>query len=103
MSVVMNFSIFPTNSKGESLSPFVAKVVNSIQKQGLECQLTSMGTIVETATLEQALKVIETVYSAIENESDRTYLTVSMDIRKGGTGRLHSKVKSVEDKLTPLS
>jgi uncharacterized protein (TIGR00106 family) len=102
MSVVMNFAMFPTR-KSESVSPFVTKVVESVRLKGYENQLTSMGTIVETETLSQALSVIEDAYSVLENDCDRVYVTVNIDIRKGDMGRIHSKVKSVEDKIAQAS
>ena len=58
-----------------------------------------MGTIVETRTLHEALSVIEDAYAELETDCDRVYLTVNIDIKKGGTGRIHSKVQSVEDKI----
>jgi uncharacterized protein (TIGR00106 family) len=98
MSVVMNFAMFPTR-KSESVSPFVSKVVESVRSKGYESQLTSMGTIVETETLHQALAVIEDAYAVLENDCDRVYVSVNIDIRKGEMGRIKSKIKSVEDKI----
>jgi uncharacterized protein (TIGR00106 family) len=98
MSVVMNFAMFPTR-KSESVSPYVAKVVESVRSKGFESQLNAMGTIVETNTLHEALSVIEDAYAVLEDDCDRVYVTVNIDIRKGEIGRLHTKVLSVEEKL----
>ena len=98
MSVVMNFAMFPTR-KSESVSSFVSKVVKAIRAKGFENQLTSMGTIVETNTLGEALSVIEDAYKTLENECDRVYVTVNIDIRKSEMGRIRSKIESVEQKL----
>ena len=100
MSVVMNFAMFPTR-KNESLSPYVAKVVKSIRSSGFESQLTSMGTIVETDTLGEALLVIDNAYKTLEDSCDRVYVTVNIDIRKSEKGRIHSKIDSVEKKIYP--
>jgi uncharacterized protein (TIGR00106 family) len=98
MSVLMNFAMFPTD-KGASVSPYVARVVESIRLQNHASQLTAMGTIVETDSLEEAMQVVEKAYQSLEADCDRVYVTLSLDIRKGGSGRISSKVKSVEDKL----
>ncbi len=45
MSVLMEFAIFPTD-KGESVSKYVSKVINMIDKSGIRYQLTPMGTII---------------------------------------------------------
>lgn len=98
MSVVMNFAMFPTR-KSESVIPYVSRVVERVRSLGFDSQLTAMGTIVETNTLHQALGVIEEAYATLENDCDRVYVTLNLDIRKGDLGRIKSKVQSVEEKL----
>lgn len=98
MSVVMNFAMFPTR-QSHGISEYVAKVVQSVRESGFESHLTAMGTLVETETLSQALQVIENAYATLEEDCDRVYVTVNLDIRKGGQGRINSKIQSVEQKL----
>lgn len=98
MSVVMNFAMFPTG-QNHGISEYVAKVVKSVKESGFESQLTAMGTLVETETLSQALRVIENAYATLEDDCERVYVTVNLDIRKGGLGRIKSKTQSVEQKL----
>ena len=98
MSVLMNLAMFPTD-KGISVSPFVAKIVESIRNKGFGAQLTAMGTIVETSTLAEALGVIEDAYTTIERDCERVYISVNFDVKKGDLGRVDSKIISVEDKL----
>lgn len=98
MSVLMNFAMFPTD-KGASVSPYVARVVEVVRSLNHDSQLTAMGTIVETNSLEEAMQVVEKAYQSLETDCDRVYVTVNLDIRKGDSGRISSKVKSVEDKL----
>lgn len=98
MSVVMNFAMFPTR-KESNMSPYVSRIVKRVRESGHQSQLTAMGTLVETETLTQALKVIEEAYAVLEPDCDRVYLTVNIDIKKGPTGRINSKVESVEEKI----
>ncbi len=98
MSVLMNFAIFPTD-KGISVSHDVAKIVRLIRRAEYPSQLTAMGTIIETETLQEALTVIDEAYKILEEDCDRIYLTVSIDIRKGKKGRMEGKIRSIEDKL----
>jgi len=44
--VLLEFSMSPIG-KGESLSPYVARVLNVVDKSGVSYKLTSMGTILE--------------------------------------------------------
>jgi len=99
MSVLMNFAMFPTD-KGSSVSEFVSRVVNIISVSGFDYKLTAMGTIVETETIEQALELVKKSYEILENDSQRVYSTVSLDIQTNKPmGRITGKVKSVEDKI----
>lgn len=98
MSVIVNFAMFPTD-KGVSVSPFVAKVVESIRLKGFTSQLTAMGTIVETNTLAEALGLIGDAYKVLEPDCDRVYISANFDVKKGSLGRIHAKVNSVETKL----
>ncbi|MDX9770293.1 MAG: thiamine-binding protein [Tenuifilaceae bacterium] len=98
MSVVMNFAMFPTR-KSTSISPYVSRIVKSVRSKGYQNQLTAMGTIVETSTLREALEVVEDAYKELENDCDRVYVTLNLDIRKGELGRIESKVQSVEQKI----
>jgi len=59
-----------------------------------------MGTIVETNTLKEALAVIEDAYKELENDCERVYVTLNLDIRKGELGRIEAKVQSVEEKIS---
>ena len=99
MSVLLEFSMFPTD-KGASVSPYVAKLEKAIRMTGHCSQLTAMGTIVETPTLQEALEVIAAAYAAIEADSQ---IAANFDIRQGPLGRIKAKVASVEDKIKHLS
>ena len=61
MSVLMEFAIFPTD-KGESVSAYVARVLEQVRASGHPYQLTAMGTIVETATMEEATTLLNQAY-----------------------------------------
>ena len=94
----MNFAIFPTD-KGTSVSPYVARIIEVVRSAGFEYQLTSMGTQVETNTLDEALQILSESSKVLEPDCERVYLSVNFDIKKGELGRIRSKVSSVEEKL----
>jgi len=97
MSVLMEFSIFPTD-KGESVSEYVSRVIRLIDGSGFPYRFTSMGTIVETETMEDALKLLEMAEQAL-SDCGRVFAVAKFDIRRGKSNRLAQKVKSVEKKL----
>lgn len=98
MSVLLEFSMFPTD-KGESVSPFVSRIIDMIDKSGANYQLTPMGTIIEVGTMREALDIIENAYVQLEPDCNRVYASLKFDIRKGKSDRLKQKIASVERQL----
>ena len=98
MAVLMEFAIFPTD-KGISVSNDVSKVIKMIKESGYPYQLTAMGTLVEAPSVKDALKVVEEASSILEENSNRIYSSIKLDIKKGAQNMLQNKVKSIEEKL----
>ncbi|MBI5217909.1 MAG: MTH1187 family thiamine-binding protein [Bacteroidia bacterium] len=98
MSVLLNFAMFPTD-KGPSVSEYVSRVIEMIDKSGITYKLTAMGTIIETDTLPEALAIVQKAYDILGPVSERIYSTINLDIRKNKSGRLVQKVQSVEQKI----
>ncbi|MCF6280778.1 MAG: MTH1187 family thiamine-binding protein [Candidatus Polarisedimenticolaceae bacterium] len=99
MSVLLEFSMFPTDS-GESKSAYVSQVIKMIDQSGVNYQLTAMGTLIETATVAEALAVVQKAYETLEAQGcNRVYSSLKFDIRKGKENRLTNKIASVEEKI----
>ena len=97
MSVIIEFSIFPLD-KGVSLSPYVARALKMIQESGLPFELNPMGTCVE-GEWNEVMLLVDRCFQALQKDSDRVYLALKADYRKGPAGRLKGKVASVKEKL----
>lgn len=95
--VLLEFSLTPLG-KGESVSPYVARCVEIIEQSGLDYRLHAMGTIIE-GNLDEVLKVLHECFEALMVDCERVSCTAKFDYRKGTSGRLVSKVASVEEKL----
>ena len=95
--VLLEFSISPMG-EGASVSPYVARSLDIIDRSGLDYQLHAMGTIVE-GELEQVLAVLQQCMDAIATDCDRVTCTAKLDYRRDHAGRLQAKVASVEEKL----
>lgn len=99
MSVLINFAMFPTD-KGDSVSPFVSRILDMIRSSGLNYKLTPMSTIVETETLAEALEIIQKAYNLLAPDCHRVYSSITMDIQTNKPiGRMDGKVKSIEEKI----
>lgn len=98
MAVLMEFAIFPTD-KGISVSNDVSKIIKLIKESGFPYQLTAMGTLIETQTVIEALLIVEKSAALMQENSNRIYSTLKLDIKKGAQNMLQNKVKSIERKL----
>jgi len=102
MSVLMEFAMFPMD-KGESVSAYVSRILQTIRGAGVPYQLTSMGTILETETLSEALEIVQKAYAVLAPDCHRVYATVKLDIRDDGRNRMEKKVTAVEESLEKRS
>ena len=101
MSILLEFAMFPTSDEcreGASVSRQVSKIIDAIDKSGVNYQLTPMGTVVETDTMKEALDIIELAYAQLE-DCERVYSSLKFDIRKNTKNRLKSKIESVQRNL----
>jgi uncharacterized protein (TIGR00106 family) len=101
LSVLLEFSMFPTSSdgrEGSSVSKQVSKIIDVIDKSGVSYQLTPMGTIIEAKSMKEALSIIELAYEQL-SDCERVYSSLKFDIRKNCENRLVTKIESVEKVL----
>ena len=95
--LLAEISMWPMD-KGQSVSPYVARVLKVIRRSGLPHQLGPLGTVVE-GEVDAVLTLIRDCHAELEADCDRVMCSVKMDWRKGHAGRIEGKVKSVEDKM----
>lgn len=96
--VLMDLTIFPNNIIG-SMSPYVARVLNIIDKSGLKYRLSPMSTVVE-GELEQVLAVATQCHNELAKDCDRISVVIRIDSKPGNNEtRMESKVTAVEEKV----
>lgn len=95
--VLLEFSMSPLG-KGESVGKYVARSLDIIDKSGVAYRLNPMGTVLE-GDWEQVFSVVQQCYKQMKKDCNRISCTIKVDYRKGHSGRLKSKVASVEKKL----
>ncbi len=62
--VLLEFAMSPTG-QGESLSPYVARILDVIDKSGVAYQLTPMGTILE-GEWDEVMQVVGACFKALQ-------------------------------------
>ena len=95
--VLLEFSMSPFD-KGDSLSEYVARSLDIIDKSGLPYKLTPMGTIVE-GEWEQVMALVTACFQTMSRDCNRISTSIRIDYRAGKSGRLKSKIRSIESKL----
>ncbi|MBW2680598.1 MAG: MTH1187 family thiamine-binding protein [Deltaproteobacteria bacterium] len=93
MSTLIDLSIFPVG-KGESVSPYVARVVTIIKDSGLQYKLGPMGTTIE-GEWDELMDVVTRCFKELKKDCARIYMSAKVDYREQGSNRIVSKVKSV--------
>jgi len=95
--VLLEFSMFPLD-KGESLSRYVARSLDIIDRSGLEYRCHAMGTILE-GEFDDVMRVVRECFETMSADCDRVECSIKLDYRRDRQGRLDGKVASVEEKL----
>ncbi len=95
--MIVNFSIIPIG-KESSLSAQISEILKIVSESGIDYEFHSMGTILE-GEWDNIMNLIKKCHKRILQDSDRILTTITIDDRKGRTGRIAGKVKSVERKL----
>lgn len=95
--VLLEFTMSPLG-KGESVSAYVARILDLVERSGVPYQLTPMGTILEGEWAD-VMAVVTACFEALRADCDRVSVQVRVDYRKGPAGRLRSKVETVERRL----
>jgi len=98
--MLVEFSILPVG-KGESLSDYVAKVVEIVAKSGLVYKVTEMGTLVE-GDWEEVFSLIKRCHTNLLGEAGRLVTTIKVDDRKGRSDFLKTRLSSLETKTGPF-
>ncbi|MDH4129500.1 MAG: MTH1187 family thiamine-binding protein [Spirochaetota bacterium] len=96
-NVLLEFSISPLD-KGVSLSPYVARSLEIIDKSGLEYKLNPMGTVLE-GSWDEVIKVVTDCFNRMKEDCDRITAYIKVDYRKEKTNRLKTKIQAVEKHL----
>ena len=97
MMVLLEFSMSPLG-KGESVSKYVARSLDIIDKSGVDYRLNPMGTVLE-GEWDEVLGVVKQCYERMKKDCPRISCVMKVDYRKGHKGRLGGKVASVEKRL----
>ena len=95
--LLAEFSMWPMD-KGESVGPYVARLLEIIDRSGLPYRLGPLGTCVE-GDYTAVMDLIRQCHEALAADCNRIACTIKMDYRRGHDNMLDTKVASVEKHL----
>lgn len=101
--VIVEFSVVPIGTGDTSLSGYVARAQEAMDRSGVRYQITPMGTIFEAVSVQEALEVIRSAHEAVfEAGSKRVLTNIRIDDRRDKDRNMEDKVESVKRKLNRL-
>lgn len=95
--MLVQFSIIPLG-KGESLGDDVAKVLRIVDSSNLPYKANPMGTVIE-GSWDEVMELVRKCHRTVLRNNARVVTSISIDDRKGRTGRIVGKVRSIEKRL----
>ena len=95
--LLIELSMSPMD-KGPSVSKWVARSLEIIDRSGLDYRLGPMGTCIEGGW-DEVMAVVRKCWNGMARDCVRITFSVKGDWRRGAKGRLASKVATVEKKL----
>lgn len=97
----MEISIVPVGTNDASVSRYVADTLEVIKKEkGIKYELNSMGTVIESNSLDMLFKVAKKMHKAVlRGNITRVVTSIKVDDRNDKTLSIHGKIKSVENKI----
>lgn len=98
---VMEISVVPVGTGSPSVSDYVAGAVRLLsEEEGIDYEITAMGTIVEAAEVETLLRVAARLHrSPFAKGAMRVVTTIKIDDRKDKRLTMAGKIASVRKRL----
>ncbi len=95
--VLLELTMSPFD-KGESLGPYVARIIDIIDKSGVDYRLTPMSTIME-GEYEPLMNVVQKCFEELHKDCQRISVSIKIDYRTGKESRMKSKIQRIESLL----
>lgn len=95
--MVASFAVVPLGVTGGA-AQYVAEALKIVDASGLEYELGAMSTTIE-GEREQVMETILACHRRMLEMAPRVLTNITLDERRGATGRLEGKVRDVEEIL----
>lgn len=97
---LMEINIVPLGTKSVSVSRYVTKAANVLEKEKVKYSLTSMGTIVQAGSVKELLAIAEKMHKTVfDGNVKRVVTDIKIDQRRDKEVTIEGKVGSVRNKM----
>ncbi|MBC7080831.1 MAG: MTH1187 family thiamine-binding protein [Thermoplasmatales archaeon] len=94
--IIAEFAIFPT-SEGISVSKYVKRAIEEIEKRGLKHETGAMATTIEAKNIDEIFEVVKRSYEAIvEMGARRIHIDLRIDHRLDKDATIESKKRAIK-------
>ncbi len=102
--VIAYFSIVPVGQQSTSLGSYVAAAIEAMNEvEGLTCEVTPMGTVMEADSLEIIFEAVNAAHEALADKGVvRVESTLIIDDRRDKPRTMKDKVNSVKKHMKQL-
>ena len=102
--VIAYFSIVPVGQQSTSLGSYVAAAIEAMNEvEGLTCEVTPMGTVMEADSLETIFEAVKAAHEAIVDKGiARVESTLLIDDRRDKPRTMKDKVNSIKKHMKQL-
>ena len=99
--ITAELTIIPIGTSGTSLSNYVAAAVAALDNNGINYELTGMGTLIESNSLDKIFVAITAAHEAVFNAgAERVATSIKIDERRDVNKTIKDKITSVTQKLS---
>ncbi len=98
--ITAQLEIVALGTGSTSMSSHISEAVKAIEKSGIKYQLTPMGTVIEVASIDDALNAAKSAHEALIKKGVKRVVThITIDDRRDAPKGMAEKVEAVRNKL----
>jgi uncharacterized protein (TIGR00106 family) len=98
--ITAELAIVALGTESTSMSLYISEAIKAIEKLGIKYQLTPMGTVMETSSIEEAFDAIKVAHNAVIKKGVKRIIShITIDDRRDTPKGMDEKIESVKNKI----
>lgn len=93
--IIAEFSVVPIGTKTPSVSKYIRKAIEALEKAGVGYKVGAMSTTIEAKDLDTLFKALKLAHNAVFEEGvERVVTTIKIDDRRDKNISIESKIEA---------